>query len=91
MVGNFGALVQKDLKRLLAYSSISHAGFALMAIAADSELGTQALLYYLVPYAANRLGRPVKWIEDRNEHFLTLVHSREQVHDVELACRRRGA
>ena len=56
VVGNFGALVQKDLKRLLAYSSISHAGFALMAIAADSELGTQALLYYLVPYAAATLG-----------------------------------
>ena len=55
-VGNFGALVQKDVKRLLAYSSISHAGFALMAIAADSDLGTQALLYYLVPYAAGTLG-----------------------------------
>ena len=35
--GNLGALAQRDLKRILAYSSISHAGFMLMAIAADSE------------------------------------------------------
>lgn len=55
-VGNFAALIQKDLKRLLAYSSVSHAGFALMAIVADSTLGTEALLYYLVPYAAGALG-----------------------------------
>jgi len=39
----------------------------------------------LVPFATARLGRPVKWIEDRNEHFLSLVHSREQTHFVELA------
>ncbi len=50
--------------------------------------GTKAEVYpedVLVPLAAIRLGRPVKWIEDRNEHFLALVHSREQTHDVELA------
>jgi carbon-monoxide dehydrogenase large subunit len=49
--------------------------------------GTKAEFYpedFLVPFAASRLGRPVKWIEDRNEHFLTLVHSREQVHEIDL-------
>lgn len=56
VVGNFGALVQTDVKRLLAYSSISHAGFALMAVAANSDLGTRALLFYLVPYAAGSVG-----------------------------------
>jgi NADH-quinone oxidoreductase subunit N len=56
VIGNLGALVQSDLKRLLAYSSISHAGFALMAIASGSALGGKALLYYLVPYAAATLG-----------------------------------
>ncbi len=55
-IGNLGALVQRDLKRLLAYSSISHAGFALMAIAAGNALGAKALLFYLVPYAAATLG-----------------------------------
>jgi len=55
--------------------------------------GTKAEFYpedFLVPFAASRLGRPVKWIEDRNEHFLTLVHSREQVHEMELALRMDG-
>ncbi len=55
-VGNLGALVQRDVKRLLAYSSVSHAGFMLIAIAANSELGGRALLYYLIPYAAMSIG-----------------------------------
>ena len=55
-VGNLAALVQRDLKRLLAYSSISHAGFMLIPVAAASELGGRALLYYLVPYSAMSIG-----------------------------------
>ena len=54
--GNLGALAQRDLKRILAYSSISHAGFMLMAIAANSDRGAEALLYYLVPYSAMSVG-----------------------------------
>ena len=55
-VGNLAALVQRDLKRLLAYSSVSHAGFMLIAIAANNELGGRALLYYLIPYGAMSIG-----------------------------------
>jgi NADH-quinone oxidoreductase subunit N len=55
-VGNLAALVQRRVKRLLAYSSISHAGFMLIAIAAANELGGRALLYYLIPYCAASLG-----------------------------------
>ena len=55
-IGNFAALVQRNVKRMLAYSSISHAGFMLIAVAADSALGGRALLYYLVPYAAMSVG-----------------------------------
>ena len=55
-VGNLAALVQRDLKRLLAYSSISHAGFMLIPVAAASELGGRALMFYLVPYAAMSIG-----------------------------------
>jgi len=55
-VGNLAALVQKGVKRLLAYSSISQAGFMLIAVAANSALGARALLYYLVPYAVMSLG-----------------------------------
>jgi NADH-quinone oxidoreductase subunit N len=55
-IGNLSALVQRNIKRMLAYSSISHAGFMLIAIAANNALGGRALLYYLVPYAAMSLG-----------------------------------
>ena len=54
--GNLGALVQRNVKRMLAYSSISHAGFLLMPIAAGNELGGRALLFYLIPYAALSVG-----------------------------------
>ncbi len=54
--GNLAALAQRDVKRLLAYSSISHAGFLLIAVSAASERGGEALLYYLVPYSAMSVG-----------------------------------
>jgi carbon-monoxide dehydrogenase large subunit len=38
----------------------------------------------LVPFLARRLGRPVRWIEDRREHFMSATHSRDQLHDVEI-------
>src|SRR5439155_12865648 len=56
VVGNFAALVQRTVKRMLAYSSISHAGFMLIGVATNSALGARALLFYLVPYAAMSLG-----------------------------------
>jgi NADH-quinone oxidoreductase subunit N len=55
-VGNLAALAQRDVKRLLAYSSISQAGFMLIAIAADTSLAASSLLYFLVPYGAASLG-----------------------------------
>ncbi len=45
---------------------------------------------FLVPYLAIRLGRPVVWIEDRQEHLVATNHSRQQVHEIELALRRDG-
>jgi NADH-quinone oxidoreductase subunit N len=55
-IGNLAALVQRNVKRMLAYSSVSHAGFMLIPIAAANELGGRALLYYLIPYGAASLG-----------------------------------
>ncbi len=55
-IGNFAALVQTNVKRILAYSSISHAGFMLIAVSAGSALGGRALMYYLVPYSAMAFG-----------------------------------
>jgi NADH-quinone oxidoreductase subunit N len=56
IVGNLAALVQKDVKRMLAYSSISHAGFILIGLSTGSPLGGRALMYYLIPYSAMAFG-----------------------------------
>lgn len=50
-VGSVLAIVQTNVKRMLAYSSINHAGFILAAVAASSTAGTSALLFYLAAYA----------------------------------------
>jgi NADH-quinone oxidoreductase subunit N len=51
VVGAVLAIVQTSIKRTLAYSSINHAGFILLAVGAASALGTQAVLFYLLAYA----------------------------------------
>ena len=45
---------------------------------------------FLIPFAARRVGRPVKWIEDRHEHMLTANHARDTGCDLEIACTRDG-
>ncbi|HLX82818.1 MAG TPA: NADH-quinone oxidoreductase subunit N [Terriglobales bacterium] len=55
-LGNIGALVQGNVKRLLAYSSIAHAGYLLAAFAAHPELGTSAAMFYSAAYAAMNVG-----------------------------------
>jgi len=55
IVGSFIALKQKKLKRLLAYSSISHVGYLLLAFASNSIQGTQSLLFYLIIYMLTSL------------------------------------
>jgi NADH-quinone oxidoreductase subunit N len=55
-IGNLAALVQRNVKRMLAYSSISHAGFLLIGVSAGSVLGGRALMYYLIVYAAMAFG-----------------------------------
>ncbi len=56
--------------------------------------GPKIMLFYpeevLLPWAAMRLNRPVKWIEDRHEHFFSTSHERAQVHDAEMALTRDG-
>ena len=51
-IGNIAALVQTNVKRMLAYSSIGHAGYLLIPIAAHTALGGRALVYYLAVYVA---------------------------------------
>jgi aerobic carbon-monoxide dehydrogenase large subunit len=56
--------------------------------------GTKIHIFYpdevLIPFAAMELGRPVKFIEDRSEHFVGSHHERKQVHEIELAATRAG-
>ncbi|MCW8984648.1 MAG: NADH-quinone oxidoreductase subunit N [Thermoanaerobaculales bacterium] len=54
--GNVAALTQDNVKRMLAYSSIAHAGYALMGLVAFNEMGAWALLMYMLIYAVMNLG-----------------------------------
>jgi NADH-quinone oxidoreductase subunit N len=55
-LGNLGALVQNNVKRLLAYSSIAHAGYLLVAFAALPSNGIPAAMFYTASYAAMNVG-----------------------------------
>jgi NADH-quinone oxidoreductase subunit N len=55
LYGNLGAIPQRNIKRLLGYSSIGHAGYMLMGIAAVNALGVGAVLFYLGQYAFTNL------------------------------------
>jgi NADH-quinone oxidoreductase subunit N len=55
-LGNFGALMQNNVKRMLAYSSIAHAGYLLVAFAASNEIGRSAAIFYTASYAAMNVG-----------------------------------
>ncbi|MET0916399.1 MAG: NADH-quinone oxidoreductase subunit NuoN [Jiangellaceae bacterium] len=56
MVGVVVALTQTDVKRMLAYSSIAHAGFILTGMVAADEIGTASVLFYLVVYGFTTVG-----------------------------------
>ncbi len=56
VLGNFVAIVQSSVRRLLAYSAIAHAGYMLLAIVAHTQQSLSALLYYVITYALATLG-----------------------------------
>ncbi|MDQ3673381.1 MAG: NADH-quinone oxidoreductase subunit N, partial [Gemmatimonadota bacterium] len=56
VVGNLVALAQRDIKRLLAYSSIAHAGYILVALVVGTPLGSSAFMFYLFAYTMATLG-----------------------------------
>jgi len=76
LVGAFAALTQSNIKRLMAYSSIGHAGYVLVGLAAGSVLGVQSVLIYMTIYlfmnlavfavilSMRRMGRHVEGIAD---------------------------
>jgi len=73
-IGNIGALVQQNIKRLLAYSSIAHAGYLLVAFAAAKQTGISAAIFYAASYAAMNVGAfaIVSHLGARGERYVTL-------------------
>lgn len=66
VVGNLAALAQSSIKRMLAYSSIAHAGYLLVGLAAGNELGASGMLYYLFTYGFMNVGAfTVAWLVNR--------------------------
>lgn len=55
-IGNFLALRQRNVKRILAYSSISHMGYLMVAFLAGRELGVEAVIFYLIAYFITSVG-----------------------------------
>jgi len=73
-LGNLGALVQDNIKRLLAYSSIAHAGYLLVAFAAFPPLGASAAMFYTAAYAAMNVGAfaIISHFANAGEKYVTL-------------------
>jgi NADH-quinone oxidoreductase subunit N len=73
-IGNLGALVQSNVKRLLAYSSIAHAGYILVAFAAARDAGISAVIFYTATYAAMNVGAfaIVSHFANAGEKYVTL-------------------
>jgi NADH-quinone oxidoreductase subunit N len=73
-LGNIGALVQDNVKRLLAYSSIAHAGYLLVAFAALPNNGIPAAMFYTASYAAMNLGAfaVISHFGSAGERYVTL-------------------
>ena len=55
-LGNIVAIAQNNIKRMLAYSSIAHAGYIMVGMVASNELGTSSILFYMLAYAFMNLG-----------------------------------
>src|SRR6266404_4521415 len=55
LIGTILGLAQSKLKRLLAYSTISHVGFILLALAINSEQSIEALIFYIIQYTITNL------------------------------------
>lgn len=72
---------------------IPEARIRVQAPAVGGGFGTKGVLYpedIMVPWAAWRLGAPVRWVEERSEHMVASIHARDQVHNVMIVGKRDG-
>ena len=81
-LGNLTALPQENLKRLLAYSSIAHAGYTLMGLTAASVIGTQGVMIYMLVYLVMNLGAFLAVI------VISQATGSESIHDARGLARR---
>jgi NADH-quinone oxidoreductase subunit N len=74
IVGNFAALKQTNIKRMLAYSSIAHAGYVLVAVTAHSDTGAAAAMFYLAAYALTNIGAfaVVTYFARKGEQYVSI-------------------
>jgi aerobic carbon-monoxide dehydrogenase large subunit len=80
-------------RQIAAQLNLSEETVRVIAPDIGGGFGPKVFVYpeeILVPFLALQLGRPVKWIEDRREHFISTAHGRDQVHEVELAFDETG-
>jgi NADH-quinone oxidoreductase subunit N len=86
VVGNFAAILQNNIKRMLAYSSVAHAGYVMVAVATHTQLGVAAAMFYLASYAFMNIGAfaVVTHIAGRGERHV-------QVEDMAGLSRRQPA
>lgn len=73
-IGNLAALLQTNVKRMLGYSSIAHAGYVLVALAASSSIGVAAAMFYLASYALMNIGAfsVISYVAGRNEQHVKI-------------------
>ena len=75
-------------RQIAAQLDLSEGAVRVIAPDIGGGFGPKVFVYpeeILIPFLALQLGRPVKWIEDRREHFVSTAHGRDQLHDVEFA------
>ena len=72
VIGNFAALQQSNIKRMLAYSSIAHAGYVMVAVTSHSAMGTSAAMFYLASYCLMNIGAfaVVTWMARNGEKYV---------------------
>ena len=87
-VGSILAVVQEDLKRLLAYSSIAHAGFILTGVIAANDRGVSGALFYLATYGVTVLGAfaVISILSGRGEQRVLLTDYRGLFYENPLLC-----
>ncbi|MBM3530014.1 MAG: xanthine dehydrogenase family protein molybdopterin-binding subunit [Alphaproteobacteria bacterium] len=81
-------------RRILApMLGVTEADIDMIEVDVGGGFGVKGEFYpedFLIPFAARKAGRPVKWIEDRREHLIATNHSREVDCEIEIACSRDG-